>query len=295
MLPTLLWRCPLCATNDALTQSPRPFRDDLVRCRACRAEWRLRRVPGDDFYLELTHVGDDRGAAWRLPAGGGPQDTPSQVGDKPHTSNIRHRTSNIQHPVAAWYDAMKATVRLAPIHDPALALGPGETLYLASGPAILHAEEDDPRCFPAPAPNSSMRQAAPGNARSGIAAVRKPPSGSAGHSLDPKQPAEASSPENSPRRIDKRAVRGRPVGAGRLFLTDRRLAWQGEAVACDFPLARLNSAYALLADGLVLMVELRLYTVRFLRESLLKWVTYIALVAPQVEAATGHRIATSHV
>lgn len=287
MLPTLLWRCPLCATNDALTQSPRPFRDDLVRCRACRAEWRLRRMPGDDFYLELTHVGDDQGAAWRLPAGGGPQDTPSQAGDKHRTSNIRHRTSDMQHPVAAWYDAMKATVRLAPIHDPALALGPGETLYLASGPAILHAEEDDPRCFPAPVPNPPMHQAEKITMRSGLEA-------SAGHSLDPKKPAKTSSPADSPPYIDKRAVRGRSVGAGRLFLTDRRLAWQGEAVACDFPLARLNSAYALLADGLVLMVELRLYTVRFLRESLLKWVTYIALVAPQVEAATGHRIATSH-
>lgn len=280
MIPTLLWRCPLCATDDALAQIPRPFRGDLVRCCACRAEWRLRRVLGDDFYLKLTRDGDRRGMALRLPTGGDRclptegdrKGAPLQDGD--------------ERSVAAWYDAMKATVRLAPIHDPALALHPGETLYLASGPAILHAEEDDPRCFPAPVPTASTCRAEIRVPRSGIEA-------SAGHLFNPKKPAKASIPEDPPHFMDKRAVRGRMVGAGRLFLTDRRLAWQGET-ACDFPLARVNSAYALLADGLVLMVEMRLYTVRFLRESLLKWVTHIALVAPQVEAATGHRIATSH-
>lgn len=235
MLPTLLWRCPLCATDDALEQIPRLFRGDLVRCRACRAEWRLRRVPGDDFYLRLIR--------------GGPR-PPRQVEDS-GAPNLFGKTASAERSVAAWYDALKATVRLAPLHDPALALYPGETLYLASGPATLQAEESDPRFFPVPE------------------------SATAG-------------------RADKRAMRGRMVGAGRLFLTDRRLAWQGDAATCDFPLVRLNSAYALLADGLVLMVELRLYTVRFLQESLIKWVTHIALIAPQVAAATGHRIATAH-
>lgn len=236
MIPTLLWRCPLCATDDALEQVVRPLRRDLVRCRACRAEWRLRRVPGDDFYLKLTRGGDDR-MALRPPAGRDHQGAPHHVGD--------------EHSVAAWYDAMKTTVRLIPRRDPAFSPLPGETLYLASGPAVWQAEATDPLFFP----------------------------------------AAASAPAGQK---DKREVQGRTVGTGRLFLTDRRLAWQSEAAACDFPLARLNSAYALLADGLVLMVEMRLYTVRFLSESLLKWATYIALVAPQVEATTGHRIATSH-
>jgi len=273
MIPTLLWRCPLCAADDALAQIPRLFRGDLVHCRACRAQWRLRRVPGDDFYLKLTRDGDRRDMALHLPTEGDRQSAPLQDG--------------AERSVAAWYDAMKATVRLAPIHDPALALHPGETLYLASGPAMLQAEEDDPRFFPAPAPTTSVSRAEIRVPRSGLEA-------SAGHSLDPKKPAKASSPEDAPHHMDKRAVRGRPVGAGRLFLTDRRLAWQGEPTAHDFPLARLNSAYALLTDGLVLLVEMRLYTVRFLRESLLKWVTFISLIAPQVEAATGHRIAVSN-
>ena len=153
--------------------------------------------------------------------------------------------------ITAWYDAMKATVRLTPIRDPAFAPQPGETLYLASGPAELQAEETDLLFFPARAQSQAAC-------------------------------------------VDKREVRGKTAGLGRLFLTDRRLVWQGDAAACVLPLARLNSALAFMADGLVLMVEMRLYTVRFLAESLLKWVTYIALVALQVEAATGHRIATSH-
>lgn len=261
MIPTLLWRCPLCATDDALAQIVRPLRGDLVRCRACRAEWRLRRVPGDDFYLKLTRGGDGRDAALRLPARGDRQGAPLHVGD--------------EHSVATWYDAMKATVRLTPIHDPAFVLLPGETLFLASGPTELQAEETDPRFFPAPdsvAANRADKQDEPVCHRV---------------TLSPRHRIAAG-------RADKREVQGRAVGGGRLFLTDRRLAWQGEAAACDFPLARLNSAYALLADGLVLMVEMRLVTVRFRRESLLKWVTYIALVAPQVAAATGHRIAMSH-
>jgi hypothetical protein len=54
MIPLLLWRCPLCATDDALEHQVRCFRADRVRCRRCRAEWRVRRVPGDNFYLKLV-------------------------------------------------------------------------------------------------------------------------------------------------------------------------------------------------------------------------------------------------
>jgi len=222
MIPLLLWRCPLCAVNDALVHIERRFRADRLRCRACGAEWRLRRVPGDNFYLELRTG----------PGGVAP----------------RRRD---ERSITAWYDAMKATLRLEPIHDPALALTADEVLYLASGPAELHAEADDPLFFPVADPPAATRR-------------------------------------------DKRHIEGRRVGRGRLFLTNRRLVWQHEGTARAFALRRLNSVHTVMDDGLTLMVEMRLYTVRFLEESLLKWLTYLALLAPQVEAETGHRIATSH-
>lgn len=217
MIPLLLWRCPLCATNDALVHIERRFRADSVRCRACRAEWRVRRVPGDNFYLKLVDS--------------------NQPGD--------------ERSITAWYDAMKATVRLEPLNDPAVALEAGELLYLASGAAELIAEESDPLFFPVP-------------------------------------------PDPGATRRDKGEVRGKMVGRGRLFLTGRRLIWQGAGMPRSFSLRRLNSAYAFMDYGLTLMVEMRLYTLRFLEESLLKWVTYLALVAPLVESETGHRITTSH-
>jgi hypothetical protein len=222
MIPTLLWRCPLCATNDALVHIERRFRADRVYCRHCRAEWRLRRAPGDSFYLRLV-VGQD--------------------GVPPDTDGERS--------VTAWYDAMKETLRLEPILDPEVALEPGETLHLVSGTAELIAEENDPLFFPVP-------------------------------------------PGADTARLDKRHVGGKLASQGRLLLTNRRLIWQGEALTHSWPLARLNSAYAFLNYGVMFLVEMRLYTVHFLEESLLKWVTYLALVAPLVEAETGHRITTSN-
>jgi hypothetical protein len=218
MIPTLLWRCPLCATDDALIHIERRFRADRLYCTHCRAEWRVRRVPGDNFYLKLT-VGQN---------GILPTDERS---------------------LATWYDVMKATLRLEPRHDPALTLDPGETLYLASGAAELQAEASDPLFFPTSEPR---------------------------------------------RKLDKRDIEGRSAGRGRLFLTDRRLAWLSQGPPHSFSLAHLNSAYAVMDVGLALMVERRLYTVYFFEESLLKWVTYLALVAQQVLAETGHRIETSH-
>jgi hypothetical protein len=218
MIPMLLWRCPLCATNDALLHISRRFRADRLRCTHCRAEWRVRRVPGDNFYLKLVR----------------------QDGIPPDRRDERS--------ITAWYDAMKATLRLEPLRDPAVALDAGEALYLASGAAELQAEETDPLFFLAPEPR---------------------------------------------RKVDKRQIEGRSVGRGRLFLTNRRLVWRGEGPPRTFRLARLNSAYAVMDLGLALMVERRIYTVYFFEESLLKWVTYLALVARQVQAETGHRIETS--
>jgi hypothetical protein len=223
MIPTLLWRCPLCETNDALIHSQRRLRADLVCCRACRAEWRVRRVVGDNFYLKLSKGPD---------------------GDPPNRKDERS--------ITAWYDAIKAKLRLEPIQAFGITLQPGERLYLASGLAALIAESTDPLFFPANATSVYTR-------------------------------------------LNKRDISGKMVGQGQLFLTDQRLIWLNEAgQTTSWPLVCLNSAYAFLNFGVMFMIEMRLYTVHFPTESLLKWVTYVALVAQKVEAETGHRITTSN-
>lgn len=218
MIPTLLWRCPLCQTNDALTHLVRRFRPDLVRCLHCRAEWRVRRALGDDYYLKVVKA-------------------PVDIG--------------LERPLREWYAAMKRTVRLEPIADSTVSLRPGEILYLISGSADLTAEATDPLFF--------GREASGGGPRS-----------------------------------DKSRVEAAMVGRGQLMLTRQRLVWRWDGSVVSFPLDQVNSFYAMLDYGAAFMVGMRLYIVCFLKESALKWINYVALLAPQVEADCGHRIATSH-
>jgi hypothetical protein len=75
MIPTLLWQCPLCHTNDALRQQQRWFRLDTVDCTNCRTVWEVQRMIGEDFRLEVIH--------------GAPSATGSQM------------------PLAQWYDLVK--------------------------------------------------------------------------------------------------------------------------------------------------------------------------------------------
>ena len=248
MIPLLLWRCPLCATNDALRHVERFLARDRVYCTRCQAEWCMRRVPGDNFYLKLI--------------------VPS---DSASLRNVELFQPGTERSVTAWYDAMKETIRLEATHDPALPLSPGETLYLASGPATLEVEETDPLFFPRATPQESFASGA-------IVTPR-------GQGLEQKR---------VPNRIDKRYVRGRNVGGGRLFLTNRRLVWQGDGSIGSFALDRLSSVYAVLDFGLMLLVEMRLYIISFEGESVLKWLTHVGLIAWQIEAQTGHRIETSH-
>ena len=218
MIPTLLWRCPLCQTNDALAHITRRWRPDLVRCLQCKAEWRVRRALGDDYYLKVVSGPDEVGLERRL---------------------------------REWYAAMKRTVRLAPIADSAVDTRPAEVLYLTSGPTDLTAESTDPLFF--------RGEVSSGGPRS-----------------------------------DKSKVEGAIVGRGQLALTNQRLVWRWDDGTVSFPLDRLHSFYAMLDYGVAFMVGMRLYIVSFLKESPLKWVNYVGLLAEQLEADCGHRIATSH-
>jgi hypothetical protein len=103
VIPALLWRCPLCTTHEALVHKRSFLRPEVVYCTACRARWRVRRIPGDDFYLRLVEP----------PSGGS---TPSEQ----------------ELSLATWYDRMKTGLRLVSVQDPSFPLHPQETLYLAS-------------------------------------------------------------------------------------------------------------------------------------------------------------------
>jgi len=193
-----------------------------VYCLSCGARWRVRRIPGDDFYLRL--------------------DKPSAVHPMP---------TGRDQPLTAWYDQMKSGLRLEAIQHPQITLNPGENLYLTLQDAELWTAASDPLV--------SGRQ--------------------------------ADFPEKISPSDEDLAVR---LGYGRLSLTSQRLAWQSEKYNQDFPLNRIQGAYAIGNLGLAVASGMRLVFFQFLHESPLKWASYFGLLAVQVQTETGHRIETTH-
>ena len=103
MLQTLLWRCPLCKTQDSIKQTERRFRHDLVDCRACKAQWELKRVPGGpDFRMRL----------------------------------IKGNETGLEKPLAKWYDQILEEIAFEPVDHPAWPISgvtqADEILYLHS-------------------------------------------------------------------------------------------------------------------------------------------------------------------
>jgi hypothetical protein len=98
MMTLLLWRCPVCGTNDALQYQVRWFRPDHLRCSHCSTLWEVRRVIGEDYRLRVI-------AGEIAPAG-------------------------LELPLAEWYDRMKAAFKLEPLGDQPVELGSDEVLYL---------------------------------------------------------------------------------------------------------------------------------------------------------------------
>ena len=101
----LLWRCPVCHTNDALIHERRRFRPQTVVCQACDTRWKVRHVPGKDFRLEVV-------------AG-----APDLVG--------------LDMPLSTWYDEMRNDFQPSPIPVNDVDLLPGEEVYLEVSDASL--------------------------------------------------------------------------------------------------------------------------------------------------------------
>jgi hypothetical protein len=81
---------------------------------------------------------------------------------------------------------------------------------------------------------------------------------------------------------------------GRLSLTSERLIWTGKRGTLTFWLRRVNSVHTEVTWSLVLLYGLCLYKFRFRQESILKWLTYIALIAKRIEQVHHHRISLSN-
>jgi len=97
MIPVLLWRCPICGTDDALRQRAGWWKPDRLWCRSCSVTWEVRRVAGKDYWLRV--IGGDASLAGR------------------------------EGPLAEWYDRMKSGLELIAIPDPPIDLAMGEILW----------------------------------------------------------------------------------------------------------------------------------------------------------------------
>jgi hypothetical protein len=101
MISTLLWRCPVCKTQDSLNHEKRRFHPDLVVCSACQTQWELTRVFGGPDYKMKVISGENIG---------------------------------FEQPVAQWYHQMMEGLALVPIEHPGWPVQdiskPGEILYL---------------------------------------------------------------------------------------------------------------------------------------------------------------------
>lgn len=115
MLPTLLWRCPICRTHEALVHQERRFRHDLIHCTACQTRWELIRVVGGPDYRLRVLSGKEAGE---------------------------------ERPLAEWYDLMMQDLALVPLEHPTWPLAgvsqPGEVLYLHCPQVRVLADPQDP-------------------------------------------------------------------------------------------------------------------------------------------------------
>jgi hypothetical protein len=135
MISGLLWRCPVCKTNDSIVQTPRRFRADLVSCNSCDSAWELHRIKGADFNFKAIQG--------------------SMVGT--------------EKPLAEWYDMVRENLALVPLDPGDLSLEEGEELYLKGKSVGFIVARADPRFktavdkIPPPPEDAEGRAAIMGN------------------------------------------------------------------------------------------------------------------------------------
>jgi hypothetical protein len=221
VIPILLWQCPLCHIDDALSYQRFWFRPDEMRCRQCETVWEVKRVIGNDYRLKVVH------------------------GEPAILSRER--------PLAEWYDLMKGGLRLVAKAEDGVALRSGEELYVQSGRVELLAEMGS-LLF-----TSWDEEEAPWQKE-----------GSLGFSVMKK------------------------YEVGRLALTSERLIWSAERRTLTFQLRRIMSVHTEVTWYLGVLYGLCRYKFRFREESILKWLTYIALAARRVDQVYHHKISCSN-
>jgi hypothetical protein len=117
MIPLLIWRCPICTTNDSLVEKRSLFRHLRLHCKACNTIWCERREVGVDSWLSVT-------------------ESPSY----PDLVGVELKSRD-------WYAKMKDSITLTPLDESAIALDEDEVLYLISRNADLTATADNPYFF----------------------------------------------------------------------------------------------------------------------------------------------------
>jgi len=117
MITLLMWRCPLCASNDALIEKRKMFRPIELHCQSCKTTWLERREVGMDSWFRVI----------KSPS------YPDQVG--------------VERKSAEWYAQLKSNLALTPIEAALIPLEEGEQLYLISKRVELTAKADNPHFF----------------------------------------------------------------------------------------------------------------------------------------------------
>ena len=94
----LLWRCPVCNTEDALIHRRPLFHTQTASCQSCDTVWDMRSLVGNDFRMQVV-----KGA-------------PELIG--------------LDMPLSTWFEKMKIGFQPTPIPTTGVDLIPGEEVYL---------------------------------------------------------------------------------------------------------------------------------------------------------------------